>query len=96
MRDGMDNAITDWEAGMTAPADGNAGAGQNLRGIPLPQRARDRNDGILGNGERKSRQDAGATPERSSYEVTDLGPNLERLEEERPELVNALRELVRQ
>ena len=26
----------------------------------------------------------------------DLGPNFERLEEERPELVNALRELVRQ
>ncbi|MGO9237387.1 MAG: hypothetical protein ACLP4V_26135 [Methylocella sp.] len=26
----MDNAITDWEAGMTAPADGNAGAAGNV------------------------------------------------------------------
>src|ERR1700690_305628 len=47
-----DAVVGQWERGMVAPADGNAGA--------------------------------------------DLGRNFERLEEERPELVNALRELVRQ
>ncbi len=73
MRDGMDNEMTDWEAGMTAPADGNAGTGD------------------AGNLVRES-----LTPEGVSYRVEDLGPNFEKLEEERPELVNALRELVRQ
>src|ERR1700690_2234752 len=47
-----DAVVGQWERGMVAPADGNAGA--------------------------------------------DLGRNFERLEELRPELVNALRELVRQ
>jgi len=69
----MDNAITDWEAGMTAPADGNAGAGDAANLVMK-----------------------GLTPEGVSYRAADLGPNFERLEEERPELVNALRELVRQ
>ncbi len=79
MRDGMDNAITDWEAGMTAPADGNAGAAADAGGIPhFADSAR--NDGQDG----------------QAGQVVDLGPNFERLEEERPELVNALRELVRQ
>jgi predicted RNA-binding Zn-ribbon protein involved in translation (DUF1610 family) len=73
----MDNAITDWEAGMTAPADGNAGA--DARGIPHFANSV-RNDGM------QSQVSQGM----------DLGPNFERLEEERPELVNALRELVRQ
>ncbi|HKI11262.1 MAG TPA: hypothetical protein VKA02_04045 [Candidatus Acidoferrum sp.] len=93
MRDGMDNAMTDWEAGMTAPADGNAGAGDagaRFGGIPRPDEAYGaqnprfadsvRNDGL------QSRVSQGM----------DLGPNFEQLEEERPELVNALRELVRQ
>jgi len=92
MRDGMDNTITDWEAGMTAPADGNAGAAADAGGIPHFADSV-RNDGAGGG---KSRQDAGATAEQASYRVADLGPNFERLEEERPELVNALRELVRQ
>jgi len=73
MRDGIDNAMTDWEPGMTAPADGNAGAGD------VADLARK----VL-------------TPEGVSYSAAALGPNFERLEEERPELVNALRELVRQ
>jgi hypothetical protein len=79
MRDGMENAMTDWEAGMTAPADGNAGAAADAGGIPhFADSARsDGQDGQAG-------------------QVVDLGPNFERLEEERPELVNALRELVRQ
>jgi hypothetical protein len=82
MSDDMDNAITDWEAGMTAPADGNAGAGdarQTFGEIPHSADSA-RNDGS------QTRVSQGM----------DLGPNFERLEEERPELVNALRELVRQ
>ncbi len=79
MRDGMDNGITDWEAGMTAPADGNAGAAADAGGIAhFADSAR--NDGQSG----------------QVGQVVDLGANFERLEEERPELVNALRELVRQ
>ena len=38
----MDNAITNWEAGMTAPADGNAGAGDvgaSFGEIPRPDEA---------------------------------------------------------
>jgi hypothetical protein len=79
MRNGMDNAMTDWEAGMTAPADGNAGAAEDAGGIPHFADSV-RNDG-------QGEQVGG---------VVDLGPNFEKLEEERPELVNALRELVRQ
>jgi hypothetical protein len=79
MRDGMDNGITDWEAGMTAPADGNAGAAADAGGIAHFADSV-RNDGQSG----------------QVGQVVDLGPNFERLEEERPELVNALRELVRQ
>src|SRR5271157_2521383 len=82
MRDGMDNTITDWEAGMTAPADGNAGAGgvgQSFGGIPH-----------FADSVRNDVQQS-----QVSHEM-DLGPNFEKLEEERPELVNALRELVRQ
>jgi len=56
---GIDRAMTSWEPGMTAPADGNSGG-------------------------KASKYGAG------------LGPNFELLEELRPELVNALRELVRQ
>ena len=75
MRDGMDNSITDWEAGMTAPADGNAGA--DARGIPHSA------DSVRSDGQQNQ-----------VSQGMDLGPNFERLEEERPELVNALRELV--
>jgi hypothetical protein len=56
---GIESAMTGWEPGMTAPADGNSGR------------------------------------EASKYGAG-LGSNFELLEEERPELVNALRELVRQ
>ena len=93
MRDGMDNATRDWEPGMTAPADGNAGAGgvaQSFGGIPRPDEAygaqNPRSADFARNEGRESQASQGV----------DLGPNFERLEEERPELVNALRELVRQ
>jgi hypothetical protein len=67
---------------MTAPADGNAGAGEVGGSFgEIPHFADSvRNDGL------QSQVSQGVA----------LGPNLERLEEERPELVNALRELVRQ
>jgi hypothetical protein len=61
----MGNAMSAWERGMVAPADGNA-AGESYA--------------------------AGAEPLRRD----ELGPNLERLDDERPDLVNALRELVRE
>src|SRR5208337_4271408 len=78
-RDRMENATKDWEAGMTAPADGNAGVAEDAGGIPhFADSAR--YDGQVG----------------PASEAVELGPNFERLEEERPELVNALRELVRQ
>ncbi len=93
MRDGMDNATRDWEAGMTAPADGNAGAGDagaKFGGIPRPDEA-------YGAQNRRSADFVGNDGMRSQVsQGVDLGPNFERLEEERPELVNALRELVRQ
>ena len=65
---------------MTAPADGN---GSTM----------DSGAGFVGNGSDPAVE--GLRPEGLSYRNL-LGPNLERLEEERPELVNALRELVRQ
>jgi hypothetical protein len=78
---------------MTAPADGNAGAGgvaQSFGGIPRPDEAygaqNPRSADFARNEGRESQASQGV----------DLGPNFERLEEERPELVNALRELVRQ
>jgi hypothetical protein len=78
----MDNAMTDWAPGMTAPADGNAGAGDVGASFgEIPHFADSvRNDGL----------------QCQVSQGGDLGPNFERLEEERPELVNALRELVRQ
>jgi len=65
---------------MTAPADGNAGAG-------------DAADLVRGNLLSFGKN---LTPEGVSYSAAAPGLNFERLEEERPELVNALRELVRQ
>jgi len=78
----MDNAIKDWEAGMTALADGNAGTGDAAASFGEIFHSADsaRNDG----------------PQSQVSQGVALGPNFEKLEEERPELVNALRELVRQ
>jgi hypothetical protein len=56
---GIESAMTGWEPGMTAPADGNSAGDVAKHGAGM-------------------------------------GANFELLEEERPELVNALRELVRQ
>ena len=84
----MDNEMNEFERGVMAPADGNvamSGTGSSFRGIPHSADSV-RNDG-LGAAE-------GAGIKASA--TCGLGPNLERLEEERPELVNALRELVRQ
>src|SRR6266478_8532378 len=71
--------------GAIAPADGNTAAGvaPARRGGPagFPP----------GAGIERRQQDAGATDA-----PVDLGPNNERLDDAKPELVNALRELVRQ
>src|SRR3989475_10945819 len=69
--------------GAIAPADGNAGAGV-ARASTLAGLA-------LAPGNEDRQQDAGAT-----NASIDLGPNNERLEDVKPELVHALRELVRQ
>ena len=79
MRDRMENATRDWEPGMTAPADGNAGAG-----------------GAAGRFGEIPRYEGSARNDGQANQAVALGPNFEGLEEERPELVNALRELVRQ
>ncbi len=71
--------------GAIAPADGNASAGVAPASLPA-----DLPPGYLSE---NRQQDAGATGEQGSL---DLGPNNERLEDVKPELVNALRELVLQ
>jgi len=71
--------------GAIAPADGNAGAGVAPASLPAGRgSAEDHQD---------RQQDAGASGEQESL---DFGPNNERLEDVKPELVNALSELVRQ
>ena len=78
---------------MTAPADGNAGpgdAGASFGGIPRPDEA-------YGAQKQRFADSVGNDGQaRQVNQAVALGPNFERLEEERPELVNALRELVRQ
>ena len=76
-----------FDVGTAAPADGNGPTADSGTGF-----AGNASD-LVGNG---------LAPEGASYRVgtadgaAELGPNFERLEAERPELVNALRELVRQ
>ncbi len=69
--------------GTIAPADGNLASGVAPASLPAGLAASDANE--------KRQQDAGATDA-----PVDLGPNNERLEDVKPELVHALRELVRQ
>jgi hypothetical protein len=81
----MDNEMNEFERGVIAPADGNAGSGTgsgSFGGVPHS-----------GNSVRNEGQ---GTTVGTGAGLASLGPNLERLEEERPDLVNALRELVRQ
>ena len=91
--------------GAIAPADGNAvaQAGIHPDRVGRPERfssaeaasMTDRRsltpEGVSYNGSGAGQQDAGATDL-----PVDLGPNNERLDDVKPELVNALRELVRQ
>ena len=69
--------------GTIAPADGNLDGSVALRPIATGPSQADAGD--------RRHQDAGAT-----NPAVDLGPNNERLDDVKPELVNALRELVRQ
>ncbi|MBZ5540700.1 MAG: hypothetical protein LAN61_09300 [Acidobacteriia bacterium] len=100
----MDPFHTVEARGTIAPADGNAGHAGTAQARVMTDRAEDpfdasrdsstrANDALArndreGDGARDTPLKAGATE--------DLGPNFERLEELRPELVNALRDLVRQ
>src|SRR6266852_3624416 len=70
--------------GTIAPADGNYGAS----GVAPASLSAALSSGYLGE---RRQQDAGAADA-----PIDLGPNNERLEDLKPELVHALRELVRQ
>jgi hypothetical protein len=73
--------------GAIAPADGNASRG--VAPASVPARGADDSDArLLDDAPRQ--QDDGATP------PLDLGPNNERLEDLKPKMVHALRELVRQ
>ncbi len=83
----MDHEMNEMERGLIAPADGNAisGPGNNF------QAEKPQGSGLCGEPGEPWSQRAGRDPG-----ATSLGANFERLEEERPELVNALRELVRQ
>jgi len=90
MRDDIENATRDWEPGMTAPADGNIATGADARGIPRPDEAYGTQNPRFADSVRNDGMQSQVS------QGMDLGPNFERLEEERPELVNALRELVRQ
>src|SRR6266849_3406961 len=81
-----DHTVRTMEPGNLAPADGNAGTGVAPRQVGanvVPTDAREKRSG-------ESRDAAG------DRESPDLGPNNERLEDVKPELVHALRELVRQ
>jgi hypothetical protein len=78
----MENEMNEFERGVMAPADGNGQAGA------IAELATNLAKGTLALG------DPIATS--SVMSRIGLGPNFERLEEERPELVSALRELVRQ
>ncbi|MCU1239908.1 MAG: hypothetical protein JWO71_634 [Candidatus Acidoferrum typicum] len=75
--------------GAIAPADGNAARGVAPASLPASgARGHDADPHLLDDSPRQ--QDAGAT------QSPELGPNNERLEELKPKLVHALRELVRQ
>src|SRR3984893_5980333 len=70
--------------GAIAPADGNAGAGVAPASLPA---------GLVRAPGNEDRSDESWS---ATNALTDLGPHNERLEDVKPELVNALRELVRQ
>jgi len=81
-----DHTVRTMEPGNLAPADGNAGTGVAPRQVGanvVPTDAREKRSG-------ESRDAAG------DRESPDLGPNNERLEDVKPELVHTLGELVRQ
>ena len=79
------NATQTWmdAPGAVAPADGNA--------VTATLMSQSATDGELPTGASSRQQDAG-----TASIALDLGPNNERLEELKPKLVHALRELVRQ
>jgi hypothetical protein len=99
LREIMDKTMMRGNLGEIAPADGNV-AGNDVRSRRV---IRGLGDGDVAlDGERPASEGGPYNgkkidgSEAEAVEVAELGSNFERLEEERPELVNALRELVRQ
>jgi hypothetical protein len=106
----MGHEMNEFERGLMAPADGNAGGGagavadyvSDILGKGLTPEGVSYRVGAGGRNGSSNRDGAsdrnGLNDELGGIGVglAGLGPNFERLEEERPELVNALRELVRQ
>jgi hypothetical protein len=95
MRSDYDNSIRTNEPGFLAPADGNASF---VAPASLPARGTGGTPGEFDEVDQMRRQDAlrGSGQASATNKNLDLGPNNERLEELRPKLVHALRELVRQ
>jgi len=93
-----DNMIGTIPPGFLAPADGNY-----ADAVAAVFRPRDLDDDVAQSSPRSAQPAHQSTPpsEEGGYRngegpIVDLGPNNERLEDVKPELVNALRELVRQ
>src|SRR6266852_3110804 len=89
------HTVETWSSapGTIAPADGNAG-----NAVAAVFRPRGLADDTAGGSDRKSppSKERGYNKGDGGGEPIDLGPNNERLEDVKPELVHALRELVRQ
>jgi hypothetical protein len=94
--------IENWTAapGAIAPADGNSGSLSVIPSLPAGAgEARNRGneyDASSLDPSASATKAAASTRDDSSHSIFDLGPNNERLEDAKPELVHALRELVRQ
>jgi hypothetical protein len=86
----MSKTIDNYEPGAIAPADGNVAANSKYE-TRNSSEAESNFDFRVSEDKSRSPQSTVATPE-----SLDLGPNNERLEDVKPHLVNALRELVRQ
>ena len=94
--------MNEWERGVMAPADGNAAVGGGASTVRAgewmvaseQQDPNSKSEGVVA--DMRWAPDDGNPKSTGKSACATLGPNLERLEEQRPELVNALRELVRQ
>jgi hypothetical protein len=89
----MKNEMSGIARGSVAPADGNGSMDEDLRVLGGLQ---DEHEGATQDSVGIKASATGADADENAIGAAEMGPNFERLEELRPELVNALRELVRQ